>query len=609
MKALIKVGYGCNDHCSFCHTLDVRHIDGEAREIHQKIDRAKALGHSMVVLSGGEPTIRPELLAWADHVVSLDMDFGLVTNGRMLSYPELTDSLFERCLRYVYLSLHGGTAKVHNLMVRSEAFEETYGALRNLSGRGLDLTANCVVTRHNVDSLRGLVDAVLPYTDLHLNFSMVEPKGGGVALFEHLMPRITEAADRIRDAIEYGDAQVAESGAAGPRFGHGAIPLCLMPGHEGRYGDLKSHGFVSMTEIGEADFFPVDDRNKVQPAESCRGCSLSGACPGLYRGYVEAFGTSEVTAVTDRPRSNSFNYVFEAPVAAPADGACPLFVDGVTPWDRGRHLFVEHRGRIGRYVARSRDFSDEEVRHLKDDLGQVYVDVSRKAAPDDFARDLAHLVRSDRCEQCPARESCTGMFTPLMEDVFTRDDARVREVLGDLEGAVLDLGCGDGPYEDVLGPRAMAGLISYVGIEPDAARVRRLRERWPWATVEEGRAEDLGQGHPGPERRFDHVLALRSWNHFQDPAAAVAQIERCLAPGGTLTIVDNVAFGLARGARLAERAEGGPGAFEHYRNDDAGDAHRIVLGVLGGSIELVERRDVGPTTSNQWLLRYRRPPE
>ncbi len=59
MKALIKVGYGCNDHCTFCHTLDVRHIEGSTAEIDAQDRRARALGHSMVVLSGGEPTIRP----------------------------------------------------------------------------------------------------------------------------------------------------------------------------------------------------------------------------------------------------------------------------------------------------------------------------------------------------------------------------------------------------------------------------------------------------------------------------------------------------------------------------------------------------------------------
>jgi hypothetical protein len=43
---------------------------------------------------------------------------------------------------------------------------------------------------------------------------------------------------------------------------------------------------------------------------------------------------------------------------------------------------------------------------------------------------------------------------------------------------------------------------------------------------------------------------------------------------------------------------------EHYRNDAARDAHAVV-GRLG--FELLERRDVGPATSNQWILRYRVP--
>ena len=129
MKALIKVGYGCNDHCTFCHTLDVRHIDGEAAEVHAKIERAKQLGHTMVVLSGGEPTIRAELVRWAEHVAQLGMGFGLVTNGRMLRYRDLVDRLVEHRLGYVYLSLHGGSSKVHNLMVRSDAFDETMEGL------------------------------------------------------------------------------------------------------------------------------------------------------------------------------------------------------------------------------------------------------------------------------------------------------------------------------------------------------------------------------------------------------------------------------------------------------------------------------------------------
>src|SRR5438132_1335925 len=229
MKALIKVGYGCNENCTFCHTLDVRHIDGDSAEVHAKIERAKQLGHTMVVLSGGEPTTRLELVEWATHVARLGMDLGLVTNGLMLAYPELVEKLLERRLRYVYMSLHGGTPRVHNSLVRADTFGEAMRALGNLSGRGLELTVNCVVAKQNVAHLRELVDALRPFPDATLKFSMVQPKGGGVAHFQSLVPRVSEVAAAVADAIAYGG-----------RGRHDGIPLCLLPGLEDRYADLKT---------------------------------------------------------------------------------------------------------------------------------------------------------------------------------------------------------------------------------------------------------------------------------------------------------------------------------------------------------------------------------
>ncbi|MEZ4453785.1 MAG: radical SAM protein [Nannocystaceae bacterium] len=609
MKALIKVGYRCNDHCSFCHTLEVRHIDADTAEIDAKIHRAAALGHTMIVLSGGEPTIRPELVHWARLSASLGLDFGLVTNGRMLAYADVVDELCRHRLRYVYLSLHGGNAKIHNLMVRSDAFEQTFGALRNLSGRGLDLHVNCVITRHNVDHLIPLVEAVLPYRDATIKFSMVEPKGGGDRLFDHLMPRVDHVARRVREAIAHGDAK---AGAEGPRFRHGALPLCLLPGLEDRFDDLKTHRYRTMIEVGEPDFFPVDDDNKIHPLV-CDGCALKGPCPGLYRGYHEAFGDGELVALRGRPRSNSYNYVFEGLVSEAAAEGCPLRDGdvGVTPWERGRDLFVRNGARVGRYRAESRDFSDREVATIKHEYGQVYVDVSRKAAPDDFARDLVKLERSRVCDGCPHAAACTGLYEPLAVDVFSRDDAAVRGLLAGLVGDVLDLGCGDAPYLDVLAPRIASGAITYLGLDPDVRRVAALRPRLCGGELRAAAAEALAA--PGDplalgERAFDHLLILRSWNHLEDPEAVLQAMVPRLRAGASIVVVDNVPFGLARGALKSRRAESSAAGLEHLRCDDAGQAAARIAAALGDGATMIERRDVGPTTSNQWLLRYRLAP-
>lgn len=606
MKALIKVGYRCNDHCSFCHTLEVRHVDGAAAEVDAKIRRAAALGHTMVVLSGGEPTMRPELLHWARLVASLDLDLGLVTNGRMLAYPELVQQLQGQRLRYVYLSLHGGSAKIHNLMVRSDAFEQTYGALRNLSGRGLDLHVNCVVTRHNVDHLDAVVDALLPYPDASLKFSMVEPKGGGSRLFDHLMPPVAHVAERVRQAIARGRARAPERGAW---VRHGALPLCLLPGDERLFDDLKTHAYRTMIEVGEPDFYPVDDDNKVHPP-ACDGCALRGPCPGLYRGYHEVFGDAELRPVRDRPRANSFNYVFEAMVPSTGDEPCPLLGEaGVTPWDRGRDLFVRHAGKVARYRAATRDFSDRELAAIKHELGQVYVDAGRGPTPADFARDLVKLERASVCRGCPHEARCTGLFEPTMEAVFTRDDALVRDHLAALSGDVIDLGCGEAPYADALAPAAAAGRLTYLGVDPDPRRLADLVRRWPWAQLRRGAAEALADPQDPlglGERRFDHALILRAWNHLQDPAPVLAAILQRLRPGGTLTVVDNTAFGLARTPAQARRAESSPAGHEHYRNDRAADAAAAIHRLTHPDLIEERRREAAPDTANQWLLVYRR---
>jgi MoaA/NifB/PqqE/SkfB family radical SAM enzyme/SAM-dependent methyltransferase len=596
MRALVKVGYRCNHRCVFCHADAARDVEAPRAEIDERIDRAARLGHRGLVLSGGEPTLRPELLNWADRVAARGMELGLVTNGALLD-DALVDALVRRGLRYVHLSLHGGTAALHDAAVGAPSFARVLGALRALSGRGVETWVNCVVTRRNLDALDGVVDAVRPFRDAALKLSLVEPRGAALAAFDALVPTVTEAAAAVRRALA-----LARAGSAPLRVAHDYLPLCLLPGWEDARGDLRAHGFWSMAEVGEPDLCPVDERNTVKP-ERCGPCVLRGRCPGLFTGYHARHGDGELAPVTGRPRSNSFNYVYEGRLAAaPADGACPVLALGVDPWDRARHLFVRNGERVARFRADTRDFDDAQVADVKHRSGQLYVDASRKDAPDDFARDLVKLRRWSGCEPCPERARCTGLFEPAREEVFARDDARVLELLGGLAGDVLDVGCGDGRYGDALAAGAASGRIRYTGVEPDRAQAARMRERWPWASVVEAPAEALRLDGA----RFDHGLVLRSWNHLAHPGAVVRALAAALREAGTLTLVDNEAFGLARTRPHAARAEGSAAALEHLRNDGAREAHATVAAVgLLDALELVERRDVGPDTSNQWLLRYR----
>lgn len=306
--------------------------------------------------------------------------------------------------------------------------------------------------------------------------------------------------------------------------------------------------------------------------------------------------------MTQVPRSNSFHYTFARPVGVLTRDdptGCPAARAGPARWDVARDLFLRRGDLVGCYATRTGDFTDEQVARVKHGLGQVYLDISSKDAPDDFSRDLVQLRRSDVCTGCAARGACAGLFDPVGEDVFARDDALVRELLAGMEGDLLDVGCGEGPYGETLAARAVAGAIRYVGVDPDAGRVASLRTRWPWAELHPIAAEELD-----PSRRFDHVVVLRSWNHLRNPLRVLAIFAESIRPGGTLLLVDNVAFALVRSRRHAATAERGTSIFEHFRNDGADEAEAAVAAAIPSARRLL-RRDVGPSTSNQWVLRYR----
>jgi MoaA/NifB/PqqE/SkfB family radical SAM enzyme len=289
MKALLKVGYTCNNNCVFCHSSEHREEpDLTTAALVARIDACAAAGHDMVVLSGGEPTIRPDLLHVAQHAAERGLDFGLVTNGRMLAYGTLLDRLAARRLRYLCVSLHGDEA-THDAMVRAPAHAESLAGVRAAARRGLRPTVNCVVTRRNLGALSALVDALADAGPLTVKLSMVEPKGRALEAFAAVVPTVTAAAAAIADAI----ARARARGLAGA---HDGTPLCLLPGLEERYDDLARSGFAVMAEAFEHELQPVDDGQRVWPAP-CSGCALAARCPGLYRAYLDRHGDGEL-----RPR-------------------------------------------------------------------------------------------------------------------------------------------------------------------------------------------------------------------------------------------------------------------------------------------------------------------
>lgn len=91
----------------------------------------------------------------------------------------------------------------------------------------------------------------------------------------------------------------------------------------------------------------------------------------------------------------------------------------------------------------------------------------------------------------------------------------------ELEGRVLDVGCGRKPY------RGLFSCTEYVGLEIDTPENR-----------EKGVADFFydGKSFPFPDASFDGIFASQVLEHVFNPAEFLSEIRRVLRPGGRLLL-------------------------------------------------------------------------
>lgn len=116
----------------------------------------------------------------------------------------------------------------------------------------------------------------------------------------------------------------------------------------------------------------------------------------------------------------------------------------------------------------------------------------------------------------------------------------------------LDVGCGEGRL-----CRMLSGFgVETTGLDPTSALLDQARRMHPEGTYVEGVAERL----PFADAGFDLVVSCLSLIDIPDFEAAIAEMARVLAPGGTLFVANLTGFTTARvEAPIVERWVSSPG--------------------------------------------------
>jgi heme d1 biosynthesis radical SAM protein NirJ len=152
----------CNLTCKHCYSLSAdTDFKGELSldEIAVTMADLKAFGVPGLILSGGEPLLRPDIFEIAELAKGFRFYVGLSSNGTLIDRP-MAKRIAEAGFDYVGVSLDGIGA-AHDAFRRKEgAFESSLAGVRFLGEMGVKAGLRFTMTETNADQLPPMLELV-----------------------------------------------------------------------------------------------------------------------------------------------------------------------------------------------------------------------------------------------------------------------------------------------------------------------------------------------------------------------------------------------------------------------------------------------------------------
>jgi len=190
----------CNLDCAHCRRLDVRQqlssLDLTTDEGKRLINQLAACGRPLLVLSGGEPLMRPDIFDLADHAHREGFRCALASNGTLIDRA-IAEKIAAAAVHRVSVSLDGADAATHDWFRRiAGSFDRALAGIGHLRAVGVPVQINMTLTRHNVGQIAALFALAEQVGAIALHVFALVPVGCGLEIADDqlLSPEQTEQA-------------------------------------------------------------------------------------------------------------------------------------------------------------------------------------------------------------------------------------------------------------------------------------------------------------------------------------------------------------------------------------------------------------------------------
>jgi MoaA/NifB/PqqE/SkfB family radical SAM enzyme len=281
--AYLQVTRRCNQACRFCsNPSNGRTIP--LRRARSWIDRFVKEGYGGLILTGGEPTLHPQLHKIVQYAVKKGISPRMITNGQKICdfdyFKRLQDSGLEQC----HISVYSNRVDVMGTLTRKpDSLPNIMSALDNAGELNFKVNINTVINKYNMNHLSHLVKWIVsrwPFVK-HFVWNNMDPAMNRASDNPDTVPTLKGFELELHRAMSF-------LKSTGRSFRAERVPLCFMTD----FAEYSTETRKLVKSEGRAIYFLDEKGIKFQntkgfwnynKAEKCKSCSLESICAGLYQ--------------------------------------------------------------------------------------------------------------------------------------------------------------------------------------------------------------------------------------------------------------------------------------------------------------------------------------
>ena len=187
-------------HCRACATTSRADDELDTDEGKHLLDRIHAMGTRLVVLTGGDPAKRPDLVELVRHGASVGLIMAVTPSGTALTTREVIEALKDAGLSRLAVSVDGPDAATHDAFRGVPgSFDESVRILETARSLGLATQVNTSLHPANIGKLGAMAELVARVGAVLWGVFAIVPTGRATASLLMGPKRLERALEELAD--------------------------------------------------------------------------------------------------------------------------------------------------------------------------------------------------------------------------------------------------------------------------------------------------------------------------------------------------------------------------------------------------------------------------